>query len=344
MTDDVFVSKLDGNLTTLIASTFLGATGSDYGNSLALDSAGNVYLTGDTWSNDFPTTPGAYDNTSNGGWQDVFVSLLSGDLSKLFASSFLGGNGYDIGSSLVLGSNGNVYLTGETKSTDFPTTVGAFDRTDHEGLFYDVFVAKLHNSLNTAITVISPNGGESWTVGTSHNITWVSPRTIAKVRIEISTDNGSIWSDVIESTANNGSYAWIIPNTPSATCLIRISDVANANMSDISNSVFSILMSLDLQIERCEVKAFSILREYGRIQFLAGYAGVQAAQYRIMRCMSCMGTTDFLLLKTIAPSELQNNQFQMQDKYLEKDISYTYRVEAYDAAGYLVGISLAKTI
>jgi hypothetical protein len=56
------------------------------------------------------------------------------------------------------------------------------------------------------------------------------------------------------------------------------------------------------------------------------------------------GSEDFALLKAIAPSELQNNQFQMQDKYLEKDIPYTYRLEAYDDSGQLIGIPTEKTI
>jgi hypothetical protein len=67
----------------------------------------------------------------------------------------------------------------------------------------------------------------------------------------------------------------------------------------------------------------------------------QVAEYRIMRRK---GSADFTLLRTIAPTELQNNQFQMQDKYLEKDAPYTYRVEAYNASGQIVGISVEKTI
>lgn len=101
------------------------------------------------------------------------------------------------------------------------------------------------------------------------------------------------------------------------------------------------LLDLDLQAERREIKAFSILRQYGLIHFLGGDAGMQVGQYRIMRCK---GSEDFTLLRTVTPSELQNNQFQMQDKYLEKDITYTYRVEAYDASGQLTGISSGKTI
>ncbi|HEX7501945.1 MAG TPA: hypothetical protein VF451_00875, partial [Acidobacteriota bacterium] len=60
--------------------------------------------------------------------------------------------------------------------------------------------------------------------------------------------------------------------------------------------------------------------------------------------MRRQGNGDFIAIRTIAPSELQGNQFQMQDKYLEKGTLYTYRVRAYDAAGKLVGISMGKTI
>ena len=191
------------------------------------------------------------------------------------------------------------------------------------------------------IAVISPDGGESWLAGTTQNIAWKTIGTIAEVKIEYTLDNGAHWIEVIAATANNGSYLWIVPATPSSRCLVRISDVVNAAINDTSEAMFSILLGLDLQAERREIKAFSVMRQYGAIRFLYANPDHPAAQYRLMRRK---GNEGFITLKTIAPSELQNNQFQMQDKYLEKDIPYTYRVEAFDANGQLIGISSEKSI
>ncbi|MBF8278457.1 MAG: hypothetical protein HW390_3530 [Candidatus Brocadiaceae bacterium] len=77
---DVFISKLDSGLKSLLASTSLGGSSTDGGNSLSLDTSGNVYVLGSTWSANFPVTNGAYDTSYNGRY-DVFVSKLDGNLS-----------------------------------------------------------------------------------------------------------------------------------------------------------------------------------------------------------------------------------------------------------------------
>ena len=96
-----------------------------------------------------------------------------------------------------------------------------------------------------AITVISPNGGETWTAGSSHDITWSSTGTIDSVNIDYSTDNGSHWIPMMAAnTTNDGSHAWTVPYAASTQCLIRVSDASNAEVLDISNAVFSIFSDI----------------------------------------------------------------------------------------------------
>ena len=111
------------------------------------------------------------------------------------------------------------------------------------------------------IAVTSPNGGESWQVGTSQNITWTSSGTSGTVRIEYSTNNGSSWTTVIASTTDDGSQSWTIPNTLSTTCLVRVSDTDGSPV-DVSNAVFSI--TAVLSAEHVSMKHSLLLQELSR--------------------------------------------------------------------------------
>ncbi|MCI0514001.1 T9SS type A sorting domain-containing protein, partial [candidate division KSB1 bacterium] len=93
--------------------------------------------------------------------------------------------------------------------------------------------------IDERIMVNTPNGGERWLVGSTQNITWNSNSTSGNVKIDYSINNGTSWSVITASTTDDGSYAWTVPNTPSTTCLVRITDT-DGNPTDQSNTVFTI--------------------------------------------------------------------------------------------------------
>ena len=148
---DIFVSEFSTDLTTLVASTFLGGTNTDFPYALGLGTTGDILVTGHVQSTDFPTTPSAYDQTYNsvpGDYDDVFVSRLSPDLSQLVASTYLGGSGWDWAITLACDGQGHVYVGGETRSPDFPTTSGAFAEAMHGDIpNQEGFVSKLDEDL-----------------------------------------------------------------------------------------------------------------------------------------------------------------------------------------------------
>ena len=139
---DGFVSKLSASGDDLAYSTLVGGSGGDVANGIAVDAGGAAYMTGYTFSSDYPTTAGAYDQTHGGGSStDGFVTKLSSTGINLTYSTFIGGSGREEANALALGSTGAAYVTGYTESTDYPTTSGTFDATHNAG--QDGFVTKL---------------------------------------------------------------------------------------------------------------------------------------------------------------------------------------------------------
>ena len=121
--EKAFISKFDADLETLLASTYIDA---NCVSSIAIDTRGNPYVAGWTCSPKFPTTDDAYDRTLNG-YNDAFISKFDADLETLLASTYLGGSRYNCARSIGMDKRGNVYVTGETNSSDFPVTPGAYD-------------------------------------------------------------------------------------------------------------------------------------------------------------------------------------------------------------------------
>ncbi len=154
---DIFIAKLSGDLTVLIAATFLGGSGSDAewpGVAMTMDESGNLFVTAQTRSTDFPTTTGAYRENHTTSDAEVFVAKLSGDLSSLLAATYLGGSQNEYFITIAADHNGHVYLAGSTGSGDFPVTSGVVGGTYRGGggpYPADVFVAKFDDNLTTLI-------------------------------------------------------------------------------------------------------------------------------------------------------------------------------------------------
>jgi hypothetical protein len=143
---DGFITKFTADGKQLKFSTYLGGSGftefwSERVMCMTLDAEGGVWIGGFTDSPSFPTTPDAFDRTYSGGYSDGFVARLDASGAKLEYSTFIGGSSTDVCDKVILDTSGNAVTLHSTVSTDFPTTVGAFD-TVHDGT-WDCAVLKL---------------------------------------------------------------------------------------------------------------------------------------------------------------------------------------------------------
>ena len=151
---------IDPVISPLVYSTYLGGDSEDSAYAIALDSAGNAYVTGITTSTNFPVTPGAV-QASLGGNADVFVTKLNPSGSALVYSTYLGGSLADFGQGIAVDATGDAYVAGYTYSSDFPT-VRALQSVYGEGTT-DAFVAKLNPDGSALIysTFLGGSGGDS---------------------------------------------------------------------------------------------------------------------------------------------------------------------------------------
>jgi hypothetical protein len=158
-----FVTKFNPTGTALIYSTYLGGPRETDAYAIAVDAAGNAYVVGQAAPN-FPTTPGAFQTASKSAIPvyNAFVTKLNPTGSALVYSTYLGGSMSDTAAAIALDATGNAYLTGFTSSSDFPTTLGAFQpiyRASNQNR--NAFVTKL-NADGTALLYSTFLGGSNW--------------------------------------------------------------------------------------------------------------------------------------------------------------------------------------
>ncbi len=161
---DVTVAKFNADGSDLVYATYLGGSNGDHSYGLVLDGDGNAYLTGYTYSSDFPVTAGVVQDTFAGGSWDAYVTKLNATGSDLDYSTFLGGSYNDAGYGIAVDGLGNVTVIGRTQSPDYPVTPAAFDTTHHGG--GDVMVTRL-NAAASAFVYSTFLGGYSDEYGRS---------------------------------------------------------------------------------------------------------------------------------------------------------------------------------
>jgi uncharacterized repeat protein (TIGR02543 family) len=164
--EDAFVAKVNASGTALVYCGYIGGSSGDLGYGIAVDAAGNAYVTGYTQSTQatFPVLYGP-DLTYNGGWCDAFVAKVNASGTTLVYCGYIGGSDIDKGTGIAVDGEGNAYVTGITYSTEatFPVLYGP-DLT-HNGGYYNAFVAKVNPSGTSLLYCgyIGGSGGdEGW--------------------------------------------------------------------------------------------------------------------------------------------------------------------------------------
>jgi len=207
--NDVFIAKFSSDGSLLWSSYLGGSDGFEDGYSITvLEDGRSCYVTGWTWSSDFPTKK-AYDNTHNGGF-DVFVAKFS-SYGRLLWSSYLGGNENDMGEAIVVARDGSCYVTGRTRSSNFPT-LDAYDAI-HNG-HWDCFVTKFSSKGKLLWSTLL--GGAWWdealgiTTSRDGNCYVVGYTVSADFPTLSAYDNTyDIWGDAfLTRFAANGSLLW----------------------------------------------------------------------------------------------------------------------------------------
>jgi hypothetical protein len=261
-TTNGFITKLNAAGTALVYSTYLGGSGTSYGEgdgiaAIAVDSAGDAYVTGTAGSTDFPTTPGAFQASNKAAANQcvtAFVTELNPTGTALVYSSYLGGSGStvyvpisgDEGYAIAVDSRGNAYLTGRTYSTDFPVTQGAFQAVNNGAATKqaNAFITKMY-ATGTALVYSTYLGGS----GTYYNsldfgaAIAVDSDGNAYIAGQAASTNFPVTSGAFQTTNRNvpvngygGNNAFITKLNPTGTALVY-STYLGGNIGDAASSI-----------------------------------------------------------------------------------------------------------
>jgi hypothetical protein len=227
---DAFVAKLNSTGSALVYSTYLGGSGGDSGEGIAVDSAGNAYVTGGTESPDFPTVKPLQPANAGGG--DGFVSKINPSGSALVYSTYLGGSGRDYGSSIAVDTASNVYVTGLTASTNFPTKnpFQASNAGGDPGCACDSFASKISSAGALVYSTYVGGSGTDYGSGTAVD-------SSGNAYVTGSTDSINFPTEGSFQTSNGGSYdAFVFKLNPMGSALIY-STYLGGQKNDYGNGI-----------------------------------------------------------------------------------------------------------
>jgi hypothetical protein len=151
----IYSTYLGSDVNECVCNTFANPVG------IAVDNAGNAYVTGQTFAANFPVTPGAFQTTSGGA--NAFVTKINPTGTALVYSTYLGGSGFDAGYAITVDSSGDAYVTGRASSTNFPVTPGAFQTTCADPVYcWNAFVTEINSSGSALVssTYLGGSGGD----------------------------------------------------------------------------------------------------------------------------------------------------------------------------------------
>ncbi|MCK4614319.1 MAG: SBBP repeat-containing protein [Thermoplasmata archaeon] len=224
--EDIFVLKLDSRGSNLEYSTYIGGNDTDEGYAITIDFEGNAYITGWTWSVNFPTTVGAFDNTYNG-WGDTFVVKLNEDGSSIIFSTFMGGYDVEEGWAIEVDDDHNIYVGGYSSSPNCPTTMGAYDNI-HNGLGPDVLIFKLNSEGSFLIY-------STFVGGLRQDVAWdmkIDESGCAYVSGETSSEDFPTTGECYDNTYNEGRDSFAFKLDADGSALLFSTFIGGSNWDE----------------------------------------------------------------------------------------------------------------
>lgn len=244
---DICINKYSPDGLGLLFSTYIGGSQTDYPKSMVTDANGDLYISGTTYSGNFPVTAGSFQNVFGGGQTDITLCHLSSDGTTMIGSTFVGGNGIDgeERGQIALAQNGDVLLVSQTYSVNFPVTAGAFQASfagirdglilrilpDMSALVFSTFIGG--NNFDSANSIIEAPDGTLYITGSARSAGFVFPNTPASPEhanvyeafiVRLSSDGQTLLAGTYAGDFGNSQSYFIQLDTDANVLIVLMAD------------------------------------------------------------------------------------------------------------------------